>query len=144
MKLRATVEPPPVRCGCNAASGYSLQTRNGSAEYPGRWTKSDKALSDLAREAARKTWVPDHAGGAMLVCFRIADASKLSGPMSVEDARRIDAERAGGLCGGRCDGQHAIVYAVPGRLRVEMGDPPRRRRRVVETPKHRRPVVTSQ
>lgn len=126
MEVHRAAEPPPARPRRNAASGYSLRVRTGSAEYPSRWTKGDKALSDLKKELDRKPWVPDHAAGAVLICFR-TDASKLIDELSVEDARRIDAERAGGRCGKPCEGVHGIVHAEPGRLRIEMTDPPKRR-----------------
>ena len=131
VRLRAPVEPPPVRRP--TASGHSLRMRNGGGEWPSRWEKGDRALSELGARLDHAPWIPDHAAGAVWICFRSSGASKISGPMSVEAARTLDAERAGGLCDKKlCDGQHAIVHAVPGRVRIEMTDPPKRRHHVTD------------
>jgi hypothetical protein len=82
------------------------------------WLSSDKWPS-----VSGTTWAPDHRGAAQLVCLRASavSATRFVTLPTVEDARRIDAERRGRPCSEHCEGRHLVVWAEPGRMHFEPG-----------------------
>ena len=71
--------------------------------------------------AASRTWKPDRAGPALIVCARGYDAS----PEPVVYPSLAEAEQADRLldapCGEGCLMRHYLVWTEPGRLHVRCG-----------------------